>query len=239
MKTCLVSIIASGILGASTLLGQSFIGNATPSDGQSGVFAYWNFNGLSITTASSPGSGGVPTSLASDFGSATLSLTPWTGLVDDFSGSTINEELSSGAGPSLSLVGNTGNGSYIQFSFSMENLESLEVEFAVRGTSTGFNSGLWSYSTNGTDFTGFGSNTASTSTTFGTAGPISTTGLDNVTTAFLRYTLAGASSTSGNNRIDNLTLSATYAAPVPEPSAYAALAGVLVIGLAMYRRRRA
>jgi fibronectin-binding autotransporter adhesin len=213
---------ATAITVAITLLSQtvwadtiSFIGNANPSVGQSGVFAYWNFNGLSIVTASAPGTGGVPTTMPADFegnGSATLSLTGWTGLVDDFGGSTGNAQLGDSAGASLSPVGSAGNGSYLEFSFSMAGLENLTIDFSRRGTSTGFSSGLWSYSTDGTTFTQFGSNTASTSTSFTPAPQQTTSALNGASTAYLRYTLSGASSTSGNNRIDNLTFSATMAA---------------------------
>jgi hypothetical protein len=213
---------ATAIVVAATLLSQtvwantiSFIGNATPTAGQSGVFAYWNFNGLSIATASGPGAGGVPTTMGADFagnGSATLSLAGWTGLVDDFGGSTINAQSGDVAGASLSPVSSAGNGSYFQFSFSMAGLESLAIDFARRGTSTGFTTGLWSYSTDGTTFTQFGSNTATTSTTFGSATQQTTAALNGAATAYLRYTLSGATNTSGNNRIDNLTFTATMAA---------------------------
>ncbi len=43
--------------------------------------AYWNFNSLSIATASAPGAGGVPTTIAANQGAGTVSLTGWTGLV--------------------------------------------------------------------------------------------------------------------------------------------------------------
>jgi len=200
------------------------------------LIGYWNFNGLSITTASAPGSGGVPNSIASDSGTgATLTLSgAWSGLVDDFGGSTTNALNSDIAGASLSLVSNVGNGSYIQFSFSMTSLNGVSISFATRGTSTGFNAGQWSYSTNGTSFTDFGSNTATTSTSFALASPGTTTGLDNAATAFLRYTLDGASSVSGNNRIDNLQITA-----VPEPSTWALIGIGAFVMIWNLRRRRA
>jgi len=196
------------------------------------LIAHWNFNGLSIATASAPGAGGVPVSIASDSGSATLSLSNWTGLVDDFGGSALNAVGADAAGASLSLISTAGNGSYLQLAFSMAGYSDIEVSFATRGTSTGYNVGQWSFSSDGISFTDFGSNTATRDTTFAITS-VTTSDLDNVATAFLRYTLNGATSTSGigtgNNRIDNIQLNA---AVIPEPSA----AGLLLLGLVLLRR---
>jgi hypothetical protein len=125
------------------LVGLSFITTTAKAE----VIAYWNFNSLSIGSASAPGTGGVPTTIAADLGSGTLSLADWTGLVDDFGGSTLNALNGAPAGASLSLVSNVGNGSFIQISFSMAGFTDLEVSFATRGTSSGFDSGQWAYST--------------------------------------------------------------------------------------------
>lgn len=196
------------------------------------LIAYWNFNDLSIATASAPGAGGVPTSINASQGTGTLDLSSWGGTVDDFTGSTINVRGSDPAEESLSLISNAGNGTYIQISFSMTGFTSLDVTFATRGTSTGFSTGQWSWSTDGSSFTDFGPNTATTSTTFALAPTVSTTALDDAATAYLRYTLNGASSTTGNNRIENLQLRA-----IPEPGTL----GVLMAAgaaLAIRRRRR-
>jgi autotransporter-associated beta strand protein len=184
--------------------------------GGSVVVAYWNFNSLSIATASAPGSGGVPTSLAADQGAGTLSLTGWTGTVDDFGGSTINSLNSDAAEESLSLLSNAGNGSHIQISgLNLTGLSDVRVTFATRGTDTGFNSGQWAFSNDGTSFTAFGSNTATRSTTFSLADTGTTNGLDNIATGFLRYVLDGATNTTGNNRIDNLQVTATAPVIIP------------------------
>jgi hypothetical protein len=214
------------ILVLAALAAMSLVGNA-----HADLVAHWNFNSLSIATASAPGVGGVPTSIASNSGSATLSLTGWTGLVDDFAGSTLNAQFLDPAEESLSLISNAGNNSFIQLSFSMSGFTDLEVAFATRGTASGFDSGLWSYSSDGVNFTDLGVNTATRTTTYGIAS-FSTSALDNQGTAFLRYTLSGATSTTGNNRIENLTLTA-----VPEPGSAAVLLGS-VIGFGLLRRRR-
>jgi hypothetical protein len=216
MKTKLMILLAAFGLAGASAQAAGFIGNATPANGDTGIFEYWNFNSLSIATASAPGSGGVPTDISSDFGSGTLGLSSWTGTVDDFGGDTGNAQLSDAAEESLSLVGDGGNGSYIQLNFSMTDLKDLVIDFDVRGTGTGFNSGQWSYSSDGINFTNFGSDTSSNTSSWATVSPsLAISNLDEQSSAFLRYTLSGATSASGNNRIDNLTLSATA---IPEPS---------------------
>lgn len=207
------------------------------------LIAYWNFNGLSITTASAPGSGGVPTSITADLGSGTLNLAPWAGLVDDFAGSTINLVAPDVAGASLSLVaGGTaapfpGNQSFITTSVSTIGFKDPIVTFATRGTGTGFNASTWSYSTDGISYTPIAnSSTATTSTTFALA-TVDLTGISavaNQSSVIFRYTVDGATSNSGNNRIDNLQINATR---VPEP-ATVALASLGLLGVVASRRRR-
>ena len=207
------------------------------------LIAYWNFNGLSIATASPPGSGGVPTSIAADQGTGSVDLTSWAGLVDDFAGSTINAIAPDAAGASLSLVaGGTaapfpGNQSSISTTVSTIGLKDPIITFATRGTSTGFNASAWSYSTDGISFTPISnSSTATTSTTFALA-TVDLTGISavaNQSSVIFRYAVDGATSSSGNNRIDNLQINAT---PVPEPATIA-LAGLGVLGIFASRRSR-
>ncbi len=115
---------------------------ATAASANAALISYYNFNGLSIATASAPGAGGVPTSISADQGAGSVSLSGWTGLVDDFGGTTLNALNNDASEESLSLVSNTGNGSYITLSFSTTGLEDIVVTFDTRGTSTGFNSVL-------------------------------------------------------------------------------------------------
>ncbi len=192
------------------------------------LVAYWNFNSLSIATASVVSSGGVPTSITTNQGAGTLSLTGFTGLVDDFGGSTINAVSPDAAGASLSLVaGGTaapfpGNGGLVELSLNLADFADPIVTFATRGTSTGFNTGTWSYSTDGVNFTTIaGVNTASVSTTFAlaTVDLSAFNVLDGASNVKLRYTVSGATSNTGNNRIDNLQVNATRTADTVAPLA--------------------
>ena len=180
--------------------------------------AYWNFNSLSIATASAPGSGGVPTTIVANQGSGTLSLAGYGGLVDDFAGSTINAISPDPAEESLSIVSGgvsggpyPGNGTFVDLAVNFTGFTDPIITFATRGTSSGFNTGNWSYKIGGGAFTPITGNTATTSTTFAlaTLNLSAVNALDGASNVTLRYTVSGATSISGNNRIDNLLISAT------------------------------
>lgn len=184
-------------------------------------------------------------------GTGSIILDGWGGTFGNFAGTTLNAQNSDVAGATLSLVGSSGNDTYIEIQFSMSGLTDLGISFATRGTATGFDTGQWSYSNDGLNFTNFGPNTATRSTTFqlGSPSPFGTTELNNDSSAFLRYTLSGNTSTSGNNRIDNLLLQAIDSSsatttvaywnfndfeppsPPPPPPPRAPVAGDLVFGL--------
>ena len=226
MKAAIPTLLALATLGAT--------GTSTAA-----LVAYWNFNGLLIATAGAPGTGTVPTSIDADLGSGTVGLSTWGGLVDDFGGATQNAIVPDASGASLSLLAGgssaplPGNDTFITISFSMAGFEDPVITFDTRGTSTGFDTGLWSWSTNGLDFTPVdGVNTATRTTSFAKAmvDLSDVGGLDGAPNVFLRYALSGATTGSGNNRIDNLQVNA-----IPEPSV--ALLGALG-ALSLLRRRR-
>lgn len=182
--------------------------------------AYWNFNGLVVTgtAAVAPGTNGVPTSITADLGSGSLSLTGWTGLIDDFSGIALNAQAAAPPGNSLSTVagGTTapfpGNGGIIDLAVNFTGVQNPIITVDTRGTAFGFSSGTWSYSIAGGPFVPVvGVNTASTTGTFTTKSVdlSSYNDLDGAASVILRYTLSGATNASGNNRIDNLLISAT------------------------------
>ena len=196
----------------------------TASGALADTVAYWNFNSLVIPTASAPGAGGVPTSITANQGTGTVSLTGWTGLVDDFGGSTINAISPDASGAALCPVSNAGNNGFFELQLNLADFGDPIITFATRGTSTGFNSGVWSYSVAGSAFTTIsGVNTATTSTTFALATVDLTTinAVDGQANVRLRYTLSGATNTTGNNRIDNLLVSATQTTDSTPPLATA------------------
>lgn len=201
------------------------------------IVAYWNFNDLLIASAAQPGSGTVPTTITSSLGSGSLNLNQWAGTIDDFAGSSNHTLNGDPAGAALSLIAGSGspypgNGSKITLQFSMLNLQNPILSFVTQGTATGFNSNQIAYSINGTDFTDFGSPYSPAVSYSLQSFDLSTVdSLDNASSAYIRITFDGATGASGNNRIDNLQISA-----IPEPSALAMTASGLLL-LAQRRRR--
>ena len=184
-------IAVDGTGGAAGTIALNLVLTAPGTGGTPVTIASWNFD---TTPYTSP----IPASS----GNGSISLTGWGGTFTNFGGVT---------GQALALEGTAGNGTYIEVDFSMAGYRGLSISFSTRGTSTGYTSGLWSWSANGGPFTTLpGVNTASTSSTFisETVDFSGQTALNNASTVRLRYTLSGASGSSPNNRIDDLVLSA-------------------------------
>jgi uncharacterized protein (TIGR03382 family) len=153
---------------------------------------------------------------------------------ESFSGSTLNALNGDLAGGSFSIEGGTGNannGAFLQFQLDMSGFSGLDISYATRGTSSGFTSQAWSWSIDGVNFTTFETITGTNSTTFAIKTLATISALDGAATAFLRVTFDGATSSSGNNRLDNMQFNATA---IPAPGALALLG---LAGLAARRRR--
>ena len=217
---------------------------ASSGSSSAALVAYWNFNSLSAapdtaTTISADSGAGTLYANGTQGSSSWVTATSgnqWNAL----GGDTTNALNSDTAGNALSPVNSSANGKSFTLAFSMAGLEDLVVTFATRGTATGFNSGLWAYSNDGTTFTSAGlASTATRNTTWAlaTADFSSISQLDNDGSVWIRYTLSGASSTSGNNRIDNLQVNASPV-PVPEPPAFVLVAAGLGTLTYLARGRR-
>lgn len=231
---------------ATATIAASLLAISGAATGQT-VLGYWGFNDNAL-----PGGGNGYLAdpdrfpLLADEGSATLSIGG--GIITDsivngngdtvyqwvqsFGGTTLNAPEGAISGGTLSVQGGTdvaNNGSYLQFAFDMTGLSDLSVSYATRGTSTGFNTQTWSWSTDGVSFTEFDIVTGTNVTAFFVEQLAPLSALDGAATAFLRVTFGGASSQTGNNRIDNVLITA-----VPAPAALALLAAG---GLVRPRRR--
>ena len=111
----------------------------------------------------------------------------------------------------LAILGgaaNVANGKFGVFSFSMTGYINLSVSYASQRSTTGFNTHIWEYSTNGTTWIPL-STVATIPTAFGVISLPTTSGLDGATTAYLRFSATGATASSGNSRLDNIQLIAT------------------------------
>lgn len=184
---------------------------AGPGTAWADLRAYWNFNSGNTGTPNAE----WPGPIAANQGTGTINMSGWTGQTGAFTGSTINAINPDGAGLSLCPLNQTGNGSYIQLEISMTNYESLILTYATQRTGTGYNSQQWSWSTNGTTFTDHGAAIVPPSSyALQTVDFSSVTALDGAANVYLRCTLTGATSATGNNRFDNIQLNATFAGPI-------------------------
>ena len=137
-------------------------------------------------------------------------LTSFTGTALNAGGTTGLSTVTT-APACLALLGgtsNSANGKIIVIKFSMTGFVNLIVSYATQKTSTGFNSQLWEYSADGTNWTSAGTAIAPP-TAFAVSSLATITGLNGIAVAYLRITFSGASASSGNNRLDNIQLNAT------------------------------
>jgi hypothetical protein len=192
--------------------------------------AIWNFNDSDLNV---------------DHGSGTLTSNLNVANILFAAGTTTNARLGDPAGQALSLQGGTGNannGRNITFAVSTAGFANIVVSFATQGTSTGFNSNQFQYSTDGISFIDFAT-PYTPATAFGAVPVVfslaSIVGLNNNPNAVFRIVFNGATSSTGNNRIDNIVVEGTSTASttIPEP-ATALLLLTGVGGLYKLKRRR-
>ena len=173
--------------------------------------AVWNFNDSDLNV---------------DHGSGTFTSNVNVANILFAAGTATNARQGDPAGQALSLQGGTGNannGRNITFNVSTAGFSNIIVSFATQGTSTGFNSNQFQYSLDGISFIDFGS-PYTPAATFGALPFVfslaSIVGLNNNPNAAFRIVFNGATSSTGNNRIDNIVVegTTTASAPVPEPT---------------------
>ena len=173
--------------------------------------AVWNFNDSDLNV---------------DHGSGTLTSTLNVANILFAAGTATNARQGDLAGQALSIQGGTGtanNGRNITFAVSTVGFANIVVSFASQGTSTGFNSNQFQYSIDGISFVNF-SPPYTPATTFGAVPFVfslaAVAGLNNNPNAVFRIVFNGATSSTGNNRIDNIVVEGTSlaSATIPEPT---------------------
>jgi len=192
------------------------------------LLAGWDFQTAPGTAAAA--SPNTPTTFTANVGTGTLYLNGTNGAsswsqsteLSGFAGTALNAgtgmATSTSGASALALLGgtsNSANGKSVVFSFSMTGYQNLVITYATQRSNTGFTSQVWEYSTNGTTWSSL-QTLSSIPTTFAVQTLNTVTGLDNIATAYVRLTVAGASAASGNNRLDNIQLNATA---IPSSSA--------------------
>ena len=146
-----------------------------------------------------------------------------------------------GAGASPNFA---ANGKSAVFTFNMAGRSNLTISLSAQRTATGFTTQLWEYSANsGLSWTTIGSfvggSTAGTiRTSFADTGILSFaafSGLDGTADARVRVTFTGATSNTGNNRLDNIQFNAV---PEPSSSMLMVLGAGALIGIRSLRRKQ-
>jgi len=198
------------------------------------LIAGWDFE-TTTNGGTAAASNNAPRVYVANFGSGTLHLdgtngaSSWIALpttggsnqVTAFSGTSLNAGpgfSTNNFGPSalalVSATSNSANGQSIVFRFSMANRKDLAVSYATRGSASGFTSHTWFYSTNASNWTEMSVQTGRNNTNFTAINLPVITNVDGASDVFLRMTVTGATSSSGNNRLDNVQIAANTAAVV-------------------------
>ncbi|MFZ4722161.1 MAG: hypothetical protein ACOYMI_03315 [Phycisphaerales bacterium] len=178
------------------------------------VVANWNFNGLS---------GAVPAALGADQGAGSMSLLEFSGGLSALAGTDLHAWNGDVAGMGLVVTGSGQNGRALVLDVRTEGLVDLMFGVAARRSASGFASTsvqVW----DGTAWRLAGSIDASTTQwQVHTVDLSSFDFLEQVSSARVRLVVDGATSSSGNIRLDNLRITAM---PVPGPGPAAAIGAV-------------
>ncbi|MDR1345163.1 MAG: hypothetical protein LBK03_00470 [Bacteroidales bacterium] len=210
------------------------------------ILATWTFDNLPADTSAN---GPTPKVIASNtdigeqqgsafiYADGTHGASDWisvnnasTSEITSFSGYTNNDpRATSLAGKALAPKNTTANGKSIVLAFATTGYQNPILSFVMRKTGTGFNSHVWEYSTNGTTFHPVTESYPIPTTTNAEVKTLDLSAyddLDNTATVYLRLTLSGCTSASGNTRFDNIVINAETSGPdvtAPRLSSYSVL----------------
>lgn len=190
-----------------------------PQEARADELAIWNFNDSDLVVDHGIGT------LTTNFNISNLIFT--------LGGTVTNARQGDAAGQALTLQGGTSsanNGHFIALSLSTAGFSNIVLSFATQATSSGFNSNQLQYSLDGVNFINF-SAPYTPGATFGIVPVVfdlsSIAGLNNNPDAAFRIVFNGATSASGNNRIDNLVVEGQGSSAIPEP------ASIVLFGLGL------
>ena len=185
----------------------------------------WTFDGL---TGANSGASNTEKVIASneDWGAGTLYADGTNGSddlnnqanpeINAFGGTTLNDPRPTPSNSKdLAIVNTTANGKSVVFKFSMSGYQDLQLSYAQRGSTTGYKVNRWYYSTDGQNFTLLDSVEGTNVTTY-TLREVSfatVTELNDAENVYIKLTVDGCTSGSGNNRLDNVVFRANINGP--------------------------
>lgn len=131
--------------------------------------------------------------------------------LNSFGGSTVNLYGDAVSGRDLALRNPSANNKSMVFKLSTTGFQGVIITYAYRRSGTGFNSCEWSYSTDGVNFTTVETKTYTAGISphqLETVDMSGVTALNEQAVVYIRMTVNGCTSSSGNNRIDNVQINA-------------------------------
>jgi len=191
------------------------------------IVCAWTFDGLTGTNSGASGTEKVISSNV-EWGAGTFYADGTNGSdnlnngdgpeINAFNGTTMNDPRTNASSTkAIAIANSSANEKSVVFKFSMSGYQNLQLSYAERGTSTGFTTETWSYSTNGTDFTTVetisGTNQTNSEFVLRNVDFTAATALNDAAVVYLRLTVDGATNATGNNRIDNVVFRANMAGP--------------------------
>jgi hypothetical protein len=218
----------------------------------------WNFNNYSTGGGSDPGTFNA-TGTAEIYTAATESLliATWGANKTDssvnfldlagnmggpasnnwglFTGAVNNAVGGDLAGGALAVIGTGNNNHFVDFTLPTLGYGDIVLSYATRGTSTGFSTHQWGYSTDGVNWTDLAGIAANKTSTWSVSTVSFPAAVNNLPSVHFRMMVSGATGTGGNNRFDNMQFNGTA---VPEPSAIVLLVGMLAAPAVLLVRRR-
>ena len=133
-------------------------------------------------------------------------------MLNSFTGTTLGDlRTSVDKGQDISFENTIANGKSVVFKFSTLGYKNLWISMAINRSDGGFDKHQWEWSIDGNNFT-FIPNTSTCPLSGTTSFVITTLDLSNIveindkSIVFLRLTFNGCIGSSGNNRIDNITI---------------------------------
>lgn len=177
---------------------------------------YWDFNAGASTTSGMKWPSPIAAASSANYGSISHPFD----FTDNFGGATLDAPgfTTSTAGESFSVVGSNNNGLGFIIHASTLGFKDIQLTYTTRGTASGFTTHTIDYSLDGVNYINSATITGRNVTSFSlqTISFVSLTAANNNPNFKIRITLSGATTSSGNNRFDNIRITGTLSPCSPD-----------------------